>query len=158
MRIGYRSVLAATFTLTALVSWGALSARQTVQVESVDKLTRASACAASAYHVTVGENATMAVENDGGWCWADTSERSYWRTLSASSATVTNPPKHGHVLVGDTANQQVRVAYQPNPGFAGTDSFIVHYQANEHEQTYLVTVARSMADVAGVVQTAFRPR
>jgi hypothetical protein len=142
MRIGYRGLLAATFTLTALVSWGALSARQTVQVGPVDRLTRASACATSAYHVTAGDNATISVENDGGWCWTDTYERNYWRILSAYYATVTNPPKHGHVLVGDTANHEVRVAYQPNPGFAGTDSFIVHYEVNEHEQTYLVTVSR----------------
>jgi hypothetical protein len=145
MRIGYRSLLAATLTLTALISWGALSAHQTVQAESVDTLARASACTTSAYHVMAGANATISVENDGGWCWADIYERSYWQTLSARHTTLTNPPKHGQVLVSDTGNQAVRIAYRPNPGFAGTDSFIVHYNVNDRDQSYLVTVSRQDA-------------
>ena len=141
MRIGYRSLLAAALTLTALISWGALSAHQTVQAESVDTLTRAGACTTSAYHVMAGANATISVENDGGWCWADIYERSYWATLSAHSTTVTSLPKHGQVLVSDTANHAVRVAYRPDPGFSGTDSFIAHYNVNDRDQAYLVTVS-----------------
>jgi hypothetical protein len=153
MRIGFRSVLAAAFTLTAVVSWAAtntlqtVNTRQTAQADSVDKLTRAGACAASAYHVATGENARLTVENDGGWCWADTHERSYWRTLSANNVAVTNPPKHGHVLVGDIDNQEIRIAYRPDPGFTGTDSFMVHYQVNERDLMYSVTV--SSADAGG---------
>lgn len=128
MRIGYRNVLAATFVLTplvfltALAAWAATSARQTVHAGPADKLTRASACVASAYHVKPGENATIAIGNDGGWCWADTYERSNWHTLSANSIAVTYPSKHGHVLVRDIDNQEVQIAYQPKPGFAGQDS------------------------------------
>ncbi len=44
MRIEYRSLLATTATLTALISWGALSARQTGQAEPVAALARASTC------------------------------------------------------------------------------------------------------------------
>jgi hypothetical protein len=142
MRIKYQKLLAATFTLTALVSWTATSTGETAQAESMGKLTRATACATSAYHVTAGEDATMAVANDGGWCWADTYERSNWRTLSAHAVTVTNPSKHGHVLVGDIDNQEVRIAYQPEPGFAGQDSFTIHYDTDNSERTFLITVSR----------------
>jgi len=145
MRRGYRTVLAATFILTTAVSWAATSARSTTQGEPVGKLTRAAVCSASAYHVAAGDNATITVGNNGGWCWADTSERSYWRVFSSSYVTVTNPPKHGHVLVGDLANRNIRVAYQPEPGFAGRDSFNVHYQGNDYDLTYLVTVSRPMS-------------
>jgi hypothetical protein len=92
--------------------------------------------------VTVGEKATMAVENDGGWCWADTYERSNWRTLSAHSVAVTDPSRHGHVLVGDIENQEVRVAYQPEPGFVGQDRFTIHYDTNDSEKTFLITVSK----------------
>jgi hypothetical protein len=91
--------------------------------------------------VIAGANATISLENDGGWCWADTYERSFWLTLSAHYTTVTNPPKHGQVLVSDTANHAVRIAYRPDPGFAGTDRFIVHYDVNARDQAYLVTVS-----------------
>jgi len=142
MRIGYRSVLATTATLVALISWGATSADPTVQADSVDKLARATACATSAYHMMAGENATMTVANDGGWCWTDTYERSYWRTLAAHYVAVTIPPKHGHVLIRDIANQEVRIAYQPEPGFAGQDSFTVHYDTDDSKKTFLVAVSK----------------
>jgi hypothetical protein len=148
MRVGYRSVLAATIAVIALISWGATSARPTVQAGPVDKLVRATACAVYAYHVMEGSNATMAVENDGGWCWIDTYERSYWRTLSTHYVAVTNPPKHGHVLVRDIANQQVRIAYQPEPGFTGQDSFIIHYDTDDSERTFVIAVSKPALTVA----------
>ena len=141
MRRVYRNVAAVTFVLTTLVSWTATTARQTPQGESVGKLTRATACATSAYHVAPGDNATMTITNDGGWCWADINEGSYWGRFAASYVTVTDPPKHGHVMVGDLANQNVRVAYQPEPGFAGQDSFNVHYRGTNTDLTYSVAVA-----------------
>jgi hypothetical protein len=147
MRIGYRSLFAATLMLTALVWWGATNAGQTVhsdvmKTDPVAKLTRATTCTASMYHVTAGENASMAVTNDGGWCWADTYARSNWRTLAATSVAVTHPSRHGHVLVGDIENQEVRVAYRPEPGFAGQDSFTIHYDTDDSENTFLITVSK----------------
>jgi hypothetical protein len=94
------------------------------------------------YHVAAGENATMTVANDGGWCWADTYQRRNWRTLSAHSVAVTSPSRHGHVLVGDIENQEVRIAYQPEPGFAGRDSFTIRYDTDDSERTFLITVAK----------------
>jgi hypothetical protein len=134
--------LAATLTLMALVSWTATSTGETTQAEPMGHLTRAAACATSAYHVMAGENATMAVANDGGWCWADTYERTNWRTLSAHSIAVTNPPNHGHVLVGDVDNQEVRIAYQPEPGFAGQDSFTIHYNTDDSGRMFVITVSK----------------
>jgi len=154
MKIGYRGLLATTLTVAALISWGILSARQTVEAEPMDQLARANVCATSAYHLMAGANATMAIANDGGWCWSDTYEKSYWRILSADSVTVVSPPKHGRVVVSDIANHEVRVAYRPIPGFTGTDNFIVHYQANAHDQSYLVTVSRPMSDAPGFANTA----
>jgi hypothetical protein len=148
MRIGYRSVLPATVTLMALIAWGATSARPTAQAGSVKQFVQATTCATSAYHVVAGENATMTVKNDGGWCWVDTYERSYWHALTAHGVAVTNPPKHGHVLVHDIANQEVRSAYQPEPGFAGQDSFIIHYDTDEPKKTFLVAVSEPSATQA----------
>jgi|HubBroStandDraft_1064217.scaffolds.fasta_scaffold56414_4 hypothetical protein len=145
MRVGYRSVLAATITLTALtgvVSWASTRAGVTVQTDAVDKLVGATACAVSAYHVMAGTNATMSVENDGGWCWVDTYERSTWRTLSASSVTVTHPPRHGRVLVRDIDNQEIRIAYQPEPGFGGQDSFSIRYESDDSDKGFVVAVSK----------------
>ena len=141
MRIGYGKVLAA-LTLTIFGAWVATRAGLTAQTDQVDKLTGASECVVAAYHVAPDANATISVKNDGGWCWADTDESTYWRTYSANYVAVLRPPEHGHVLLGDVANHKVRVAYQPNPGFFGTDRFIVHSHANEQDLTYLVAVSR----------------
>jgi hypothetical protein len=122
--------------------WAGTRAGQMVRADPVDKLTRATACVASAYHVALSENATMTIENDGGWCRVDSNERSYWHTFSANSIAVTKPPKRGHVLVGDLANQNARAAYQPKVCVVGQDSVIVHSRVNEHDLTYTVTVSR----------------
>ena len=98
--------------------------------------------------IEAGESATMSVENDGGWCWTDTYERSNWHTLSANSVAVTNASRHGHVLVRDIENQEVRVAYQPEPGFAGRDSFSIHYGTDGSEKTFLITVFKPMSVAA----------
>ena len=148
MRIGCRNVLAATLVLTTLVFLtmlmysAAAGVGQAAAGDSMEKLTGANSCAVSAYHVMTGKDATMIVENDGGWCWADTYERGSWRRLSASSVAVTNASKHGHVLVRDIANQEVRIAYQADAGFAGRDSFTVHYNTDNSERTFSVTVLK----------------
>ena len=148
MRIGCRNVLAGTLVvttsvlLTALICMAATSGGQAVEGRLMGKLTRAASCAVSAYHVMAGENATMTVENDGGWCWADTYERGNWSHLSASSVGVTNASEHGHVLVGDIANHEIRVAYQPEAGFAGRDSFTIHYTADNSKRTFSVAVSK----------------
>jgi hypothetical protein len=147
MRMGCRNVVAGTLVvtilvfLTMLIYWAATGVGQAAVGDSIGKLTRATSCAVSAYHVMAGEDATMTVENDGGWCWVDIYERGNWRPLSASFVAVTNASKHGHVLVLDIANQEVRLAYQPDAGFAGRDSFTLHYNTDNSERTFSVTVS-----------------
>ena len=144
MRIAYRRLLIAAFTLTALGSWPATNVGQTFPQDPVGQLTRAAACATSAYHVTAGESATMTVGNDGGWCWVDSYERRNWHTLSANAVVVTDASRHGHVVVRDIENQEVRVAYRPEPGFAGPDNFTIHYDSDGSEKTFLITVFKQM--------------
>lgn len=144
MRIVYRRLLTAAFTLTALGAWAATNVGHTIPRDPVAQLTRAAACTTSAYHVTAGESATMTVENDGGWCWADTYERRNWHILSANSVAVTYASRHGRVMVRDIENQEVRVAYQPEPGFAGRDNFTIHYDTDGSEKTFLITVFKQM--------------
>jgi hypothetical protein len=157
MRRRYQIVLAAALALTGVVSWASTRAGVTIQTDPVDKLVSATACAVSAYHVMAGTNATMAVTNDGGWCWADTYERNNWRTLSAISAAVTNPPRHGRVLVRDIDNQEIRIAYRPEPSFGGQDSFTVHYDTDDSERTFIIAVSKptviATSDGRGVIPT-----
>lgn len=51
-----------------------------------------------------------------------------------------SPPKHGHVLVSDVADDRIRIAYRPEPDFIGADSFTIHYQIRDQDSTYSVTV------------------
>jgi hypothetical protein len=88
----------------------------------------------------------MAMKNDGGWCWGDVhhvvGRKGGGRMLAAYDLVVVSPPTHGHVLVGDVANGRVRVAYQPAPGFVGTDSFVTHFRVADTQLTWLVTVSK----------------
>jgi hypothetical protein len=136
------NILAATFAVMLVVSWAATSAGQT---ESVDKLTKASECTYQGGHFINGQKLTvqMTVKNDGGWCWSDGySSPSTGRYLSARDLVVTDPPKHGHAVVGDMPNHYLRIAYQPAPGFSGQDSFTVHYNVTEAEKTIQITVSK----------------
>jgi len=150
MRRRYQTVLAITLVLAGVVSWAATRSGRADQTDPADvaqtdpagKLIRATVCAASAYHVAPGDNATLMVENDGGWCWADTYETSHGHILFASSIAVTKPPRHGRVIVGDIDNQEVRIAYQPEPGFGGRDSFSIRYGAGDLDRTFLVAVSK----------------
>ena len=145
MRREFRNVLLVAFALAGVAVWAGTRVGQAVQLskpEPTDKLVRAAVCVASAYHVMAGTNATMSVENDGGWCWVDTYERSTWRTLSASSVTVTHPPRHGRVLVRDIDNQEIRIAYQPESGFHGQDSFSIRYESDDSDKGFVVAVSK----------------
>jgi hypothetical protein len=150
MRRGFRNVLLAAFALTGVVVWAGTRVGEAVQLsktEPVDKLVRANVCVASAYHVMAGTNATMSVQNDGGWCWIDTYERSNWRTLSAISVAVTKPPRHGRGQVRDVDNQEIRIAYQPAPGFGGQDSFSIRYESEDSNKGFVVAVSKPAVTV-----------
>jgi len=57
---------------------------------------------------------------------------------------MTNASRHGHVVVRDIENQEVRAAYRPEPGFAGPDNFTIHYDSDGSEKTFLITVFKQM--------------
>ena len=44
------------------------------------------------------------------------------------------------IIVGDLPDAKIRIAYQPELGFAGTDTFTIHYQVRDRDVIYLVTV------------------
>ena len=145
MRREFRNVLLVAFALAGVAVWAGTRVGQAVQLskpEPTDKLVRAAVCVASAYHVMAGTNATMSVQNDGGWCWVDTYERSNWRTLSEISVALTRPPRHGRVQVRDIDNQEIRIAYQPESGFGGQDSFSIRYELEDSDKGFVVAVSK----------------
>ena len=81
------------------------------------------------------------MKNDGGWCWA-----MFWAQLSpskwlqADEYIITSPAAHGNVVLTDAGNKHVRIAYQPEPGFVGTDHFVIHLKYLEVDSTYSVAV------------------
>lgn len=148
MRREFRNVLLVAFALTGMAVWAGTRVGQAVQLSKTEpavRLVRAAICVASAYHVMAGTNATMSIQNDGGWCWVDTYERSNWRTLSAISVAVTRPPRHGRVQVRDIDNQEIRIAYQPEPGFGGQDSFSIRYESDDSDKGFVVAVSKPAA-------------
>jgi hypothetical protein len=141
--MGYPNVRAATFTLAIVLLWPILSKGQTAQ--DVGTLTRAGKCDVQGHAMKNGENATflMVVQNDGGWCW----DNVWWspqkgRYLAARDVTVIDPPKYGHVVIGDRPNYRVRIAYQPESDFTGEDKYTVHYNVAESDVTYSVTISK----------------
>jgi hypothetical protein len=66
---------------------------------------------------------SIIMENDGGWC-AIRYDAYYGTVPITPEMRVIEPPQHGKVVVGSLA-QELRIAYQPAPGFAGTDVFKV---------------------------------
>lgn len=141
MRQGHRFLVVGTLAVIVVESWPTMSTGET---ESVDKLTKASECTFHGSQASPGQHVTnqMAVKNDGGWCW---SSEAAWRGngtyYSADDLVITVPPKHGNVVVGDMANHRIRVAYRPEPGFSGQDSYTFHFKVLEIEHTVIVTVS-----------------
>ena len=82
---------------------------------------------------------TMAVGNDGGWCWVDATFTQFG-TLSLydrsipvpAKLTLTTAPHGGEVMLG-YAGDGVRIAYRPNPGFSGPDEFHVYADEVYHQ-------------------------
>ena len=69
----------------------------------------------------------IALRNDGGWCAIR--HRFAWQGLvMAPPMTVLQPPRHGEVVLGALAGD-LRLAYRPNPGYAGSDQFVVRLQS-----------------------------
>ena len=144
MNIRFQNRPAIKSMLAALV-WFASSLDQSVSAQDVDKLTRASQCSIQNFYFYAGgtTSTTMNVKNDGGWCWTNVNYTANQLKLSAYYVTVSknNPPKHGHIVIGDRPNFSVRIAYQPDSGFVGADSFTMHFGIVEGDVTFAVTVS-----------------
>lgn len=115
------------------------------QPVAADKLNKASDCQVAPIRFIPGQKVSgpMTLKNDGGWCWSDGyASQGSNLYLSAGDVVVRDPPKHGRVTVGDLANHRIRTAYQPENGFAGQDSFTLHYRVIDTDRTYQVTVTR----------------
>ena len=137
MRISYRELPAA---MVLLATAGACQSPS-----EIDKLTISSKCNTPPKQVGTllpNYHTAMTTNNDGGWCWADVTQTRPAQPLYLSSAyvTVSTPPNHGRIKIGAMPDFRIRIAYQPDDGFIGNDSFIVHYGVLNKDLIYKVTV------------------
>jgi peptidoglycan hydrolase-like protein with peptidoglycan-binding domain len=70
------------------------------------------------------------MKNDGGWCWS---------RLFSTSYQITRVPTHGQIFVGPI-NDVMRVAYKPEVGFVGTDSFTIMNNSKNTEAQIFIAV------------------
>lgn len=84
--------------------------------------------------------ATITMNNDGGWCWMNSTE-SQWGRVYGPWLTVLRQPEFGTLQI-DVTEADTRVAYRPNPGFVGTDAFKTRSQELNYEVEYRATVTR----------------
>lgn len=75
------------------------------------------------------------MNNDGGWCWI-VYTLTYDFNPTWSNLALHTPPAHGSAVLG-TLGGKLRMAYQPAPGFTGSDDFEVEV---ERPVRYIVPV------------------
>ena len=66
---------------------------------------------------------SIQMRNDGGWC-SIRHQFNFNGAISTPEMTMLDPPSHGEVVLG-ALEGRIRLAYQPKPGFIGTDQFRV---------------------------------
>jgi hypothetical protein len=87
---------------------------------------------------------TMSMANDGGWCSLQFAQQFRYLPM-VPSVSVSEPPAHGTVRAEDMKDR-VAVAYQPAPGFVGTDHFEIRTDGPlPHHIPVAVTVRSSEA-------------
>jgi hypothetical protein len=127
-------------TLLFLAACSDLPKRET----TAPPLTRSAACAVGGEDTTGRPYqtpvATIAMNNDGGWCWMTSSE-TQWGRVYGPFLRVTQEPQNGTLRI-NTLETGTRVAYRPNPGFAGTDTFQTISRELNYQVNYEVTVTR----------------
>jgi hypothetical protein len=84
----------------------------------------------------------MTMKNDGGWCW----ERIYTTMGLGSSQmgvpmTVLQQPSHG-VLAIKAFTEATRIAYKPEEGYAGDDTFTTVNDLHNIERVWKVVVTK----------------
>jgi hypothetical protein len=108
----------------------------------IDGLQRANRCTTQLsvlFQGTISPPSTMTMGNDGGWCWIAVQVTAFG-TPSASVLQMRRAPSHGQLLIG-RVGERSRVAYRPEPGFVGNDSFTVVNLTFNLERVVNVTVS-----------------
>jgi hypothetical protein len=93
-------------------------------------------------------DATMTMDNDGGWCGIATNR--------AGPGLVTAKPAHGRLHVRKVG-ANTRVDYIPDRGFVGTDSFAVKLLPDQAELKVAATVQGAAAPQATATATPAPP-
>ena len=89
----------------------------------------------------VAPDARLAMSNDGGWCWFAFTEM-FRQAASVPAVSVTAPPSHGQAVI-EISHGRIGVAYQPAPGFVGSDRFTVRTNGPiQHNIPVQVTVGQ----------------
>ena len=109
-------------------------------------LVRAKSCsvkATAAERGTTPAPSIMTLANNGGWCWgnifthvSDIASPSY-----GVNEIVTNDPTHGIVVI-KVFDDGTRVAYQPQPGFVGEDTFTTMNEMHGIRRVWQVKVVK----------------
>lgn len=83
---------------------------------------------------------SIQMRNDGGWC-SIRHQFNFNGALSTPEMTMLDPPAHGQVVLG-ALEGRIRLAYQPAPGFSGTDQFRVRLHSPIPEEIPVGVVVR----------------
>ena len=83
---------------------------------------------------------SILMRNDGGWCSIG-HQFNFNGALLTPEMTMLHPPAHGQVVFGAT-DGRLRLAYQPAPGFSGTDQFRVRLASPIPEDIPVSVVVR----------------
>ena len=78
----------------------------------------------------------MTVSNEGGGCWMDASRNG----PPAVTTGIAEPPAHGEAQSSMLSLNLLRIVYRPNPGFVGTDRFVVRMEPYTFTAPVAVTV------------------
>lgn len=113
-------------TLAAAVALSGCAAKPTPTEQAVDLQNDgiAKTCTPSKVDLAAATPATITMSNDG-WCGVVTAEKD---GQPFSLGLVKTRPAHGRVYI-QAVNQQTRIEYTANAGYAGPDSFTVALRA-----------------------------
>jgi hypothetical protein len=113
------------------------------QSPSVTELPRAKGCSEKSDFATAGRSigtTDITMTNDGGWCWMDLSATQgslqYLPTYQVDKA-----PAHGQIVMG-AVGMKARIAFKPEAGFVGTDTYTLTNTMSHTERVVTVTVNR----------------
>jgi hypothetical protein len=113
------------------------------QSPSVTELPRARGCSSRSVTAIAGQmigTTDMKMINDGGWCWLNLTATN-GSLLYLPTYRVVKAPAHGTIVMGPVGMRD-RVAFKPDAGFIGTDTYSVMNTMTNDERDVTVTVSR----------------